>query len=158
MIVNLKNVIEEVSKDINLWWRGHLFTDFTFLWLQICQVSYNRYPKLSKSPFLDHDETIEWIPFCCSRHCGRLLCASCSDKSVAIIKYNLTKQGSWNKFRVDLFCVFILLFTILKLSQGGRFERWNSTGWGGHLFRRFCNMFSKSPPPCLLGQHGSCSV
>ena len=32
------------------------------------------------------------------------------------------------------------------------------TGWGdrGHLFRRFCNMFSKTSP-CLLGQHGSCS-
>ena len=32
-----------------------------------------------------------------------------------------------------------------------------TTGWGGHLFRRFCNMFSKSSP-CLLGQHGSCSL
>ena len=32
-----------------------------------------------------------------------------------------------------------------------------STGWGGHLFRRFCNMFSRSSP-CLLGQHGSCSI
>ena len=29
-------------------------------------------------------------------------------------------------------------------------------GWGGHLFRRFWNMFSKSSP-CLLVQHGSCS-
>ena len=29
-----------------------------------------------------------------------------------------------------------------------------TTGWGGHMFRRFCNMFSKSSP-CLLGQHGS---
>ena len=31
------------------------------------------------------------------------------------------------------------------------------TGWGGHLFRRFCNLFSKSSP-CLLGQHGSCRI
>ena len=31
------------------------------------------------------------------------------------------------------------------------------TGWGGHLFRRFCNMFSESSL-CLLGQHGSCST
>ena len=31
------------------------------------------------------------------------------------------------------------------------------TGWGGHLFRRFRNMFSESSP-CLLGQHGSCST
>ena len=31
------------------------------------------------------------------------------------------------------------------------------TGWGGHLSRRFCNIFSKSSP-CLLGQHGSCST
>ena len=32
-----------------------------------------------------------------------------------------------------------------------------STGWwGGHLFQRFCNMFSQSSP-CLLWQHGSCS-
>ena len=29
-----------------------------------------------------------------------------------------------------------------------------STGWGGHLFRRFRNMFSESSP-CLLVQHGS---
>ena len=33
----------------------------------------------------------------------------------------------------------------------------NGTGWGGHLFRRFCNLFSKSSP-CLLGLHGSCSI
>ena len=62
------------------------------------------------------------------------------------------------------------------------------TGWGGHLFRRFCKLFSESSPdcwavlqlpccpskrgellemfcnmfskssPCLLGQHGSCST
>ena len=38
---------------------------------------------------------------------------------------------------------------ILKKSQ-------ESTGWGSHLFQRFCNMFSESSP-CLLGQHGSCS-
>ena len=31
------------------------------------------------------------------------------------------------------------------------------TGWGGHLFRRFCDMFSKSSA-CVLGQHGSCSA
>ena len=31
------------------------------------------------------------------------------------------------------------------------------TGWGGHLFWRFCNLFSKSSP-CFLGQHGSCSI
>ena len=31
------------------------------------------------------------------------------------------------------------------------------TGWGGHLFRRFCNTFSKSST-CLLEQHGSCSI
>ena len=31
------------------------------------------------------------------------------------------------------------------------------TGWGGHLFRRFCSMFYESSP-CLLGQHGSCST
>ena len=31
------------------------------------------------------------------------------------------------------------------------------TGWGGHLFRRICNMFSKSSP-CLVGQHCSCSI
>ena len=31
-----------------------------------------------------------------------------------------------------------------------------STGWGGHLFRRLCNLFSKSSP-CLLGQNCSCS-
>ena len=30
------------------------------------------------------------------------------------------------------------------------------TGWGGHLFRRYRNMFSESSP-CLLGHHGSCS-
>ena len=28
---------------------------------------------------------------------------------------------------------------------------------GGHLFRKFCNIFSKSST-CLLGQHGSCST
>ena len=33
----------------------------------------------------------------------------------------------------------------------------DSTGWGGHLFRGFCNMFSESSP-CLLVQHGSCST
>ena len=33
----------------------------------------------------------------------------------------------------------------------------NNTGWGGHLFWRFCNMFSKSSP-FLLGQHGSRST
>ena len=33
----------------------------------------------------------------------------------------------------------------------------SATGWGGHLFRRFCNMFSNSSP-CLHGQHGSCST
>ena len=32
----------------------------------------------------------------------------------------------------------------------------DSTRWGGHLFRRFCSMFSESSL-CLLGQHGSCS-
>ena len=31
------------------------------------------------------------------------------------------------------------------------------TGWVGHLFPRFCNMFSKSSS-CLVGQHGSCSI
>ena len=31
------------------------------------------------------------------------------------------------------------------------------TGWAEYLFRRFCNVFSKSSP-CLLGQHGSCST
>ena len=33
----------------------------------------------------------------------------------------------------------------------------DTTGSGSHLFQSFCNMFSKSSP-CLLGQHGSCSM
>ena len=32
-----------------------------------------------------------------------------------------------------------------------------TTGWGGHLFRRFCCTISESSI-CLLGQHGSCST
>ena len=58
----------------------------------------------------------------------------------------------WTKLRETFFrssktlsstLLFILLLTV--------------TGWGGHLFRRFCNMFSKSSP-CLFGQHVSCSI
>ena len=56
---------------------------------------------------------------------------------------------------------------LLNFSQIFWFELWNfkfnscflesSTGWGGHLFIRFRNMFSESSP-CLLGQHGSGST